>query len=563
MVRFAPALAVLLLIGPVAGGLIGVLLPAFGWLPTLGARTPTLAPWSALLAQPGLWRSVVVSLTAGVATAAVSLALVFAFLAAFGGTRLYGWLRRVLSPLLSVPHAASAFGFAFLIAPSGLVARLLSPWATGWQQPPDLLIVHDPWGVAMMAGLVLKEVPFLLLMSLAALPQLGAEQRVAMARALGYAPVTAWFKTVAPALYPLIRLPVFAVIAFASASVDVALILGPTNPPPLSVAVVRWLNDPDLSMRFVASAGAVLQLVVTLAALAIWRGAERLVRAGTRGWLIAGRRSMGDRALAQAALAALAALVASAGCGLAFLAAASFAGPWTFPDVLPEAFTLRHWQRVLPNLVGPVVATLQIALTATAISLVLVLATLENQTREAASHGFASRNAMRMLYLPLIVPEVAFLFGLVIVVELLGLRPGFVAIVLGHIVFVLPYMYLSLAEAYRRLDPRFDRVAAALGASRARRFRAVRMPLLLAPCLTAVALGLAVSAGEYLATQLLGAGRVATVTTEAVALAAGGDRRTIGVWALMQALLPVAGFAVAIALPRLLWRNRRLMREAR
>ena len=86
-------------------------------------------------------------------------------------------MERIVSPLLSVPHAAAAFGLAFLIAPSGLLMRAVSPWASGFEQPPDLLIVHDRLGLAMMAGLVAKEVPFLFLMVLAALPQARASER--------------------------------------------------------------------------------------------------------------------------------------------------------------------------------------------------------------------------------------------------------------------------------------------------------------------------------------------------------------------------------------------------
>ena len=83
--------------------------------------------------------------------------------------------------------------------------------------------------------------------------------------------------------------------------------------------------------------------------------------------------------------------------------------------------------------------------------------------------------------------------------------------------------------------------------------------MLLTPLLTAFAVGAAISIGQYLVTRLLGAGRVETVTTEAIALAAGGDRRLIGAWALTQAILPVAGFALALAAPRIIWRNRRGM----
>lgn len=560
LLRVAPPLAILVLIGPIAAGLLGAALPAFGWMPALGGRSLGLDAWRMLLAEPGLGRSVRVSLVAGLVTPALSLAAVVLFLAGSSGTRLDRWLRRLVSPLLAVPHAAAAFGLAFLIAPSGLAARLVSPWATGWDRPPDLLVVHDPAGLAMMAGLVAKEIPFLLLMCLAALPQVAAPSRLAVARSLGYAPVTAWLKVVLPALYPLVRLPVFAVIAFASSAVEVALILGPTNPPTLAVSVLRWLNDPDLSMRFVASAGALLQLGVTAAALVVWRLAEASVARLARPWLVDGRRGHGDRAAAGLGVAGMVAAAGASFAGLGGLALASVSGLWRFPDAVPAALTLRHWRLVTPSLLDPLLTTLLVGAVATAASLAVVLAALENELRSGRPAGAM---AMRILYLPLLVPQVAFLFGLVVAAEAAGLRPGPGIVILGHVVFVLPYVYLSLAEAYRRLDPRWAMVARTLGASPDRVFWRVRLPLLLAPALTAAAVGFAVSVGLYLPTQLLGAGRVPTVTTEAVALAAGGDRRVIGVWALIQALLPALGFALALAVPLLAWRHRRALRDAR
>ena len=91
--------------------------------------------------------SVLLSLATGLATTAVSLTIVLVFVAAFAGTRLFGRIQHLISPLLSVPHAAAAFGLAFLIAPSGMIARMLSPELTGWERPPDLLIVNDPMGL--------------------------------------------------------------------------------------------------------------------------------------------------------------------------------------------------------------------------------------------------------------------------------------------------------------------------------------------------------------------------------------------------------------------------------
>lgn len=392
-----------------------------------------------------------------------------------------------------MPHAAAAFGLAFLIAPSGLLARLVSPWLTGWQRPPDLLIVQDPAGLAMMLGLVVKEVPFLLLMSLAALPQLRPEARLALSRSLGYRPVTAWFKAVAPGLYPLVRLPVFAAIAYASSVLDVAMILGPTNPPTLGVAVLRWFNDPDLSRRFVASAGAVLQIGVTAAALGLWWGDERVLAALGRAWLEGGGRGRIDRKLTWCGQSVMLLTGALLVFGLAGLAVNSVARFWRFPHLLPDQFTARHWLAAAPNLAGPLVNALLIAGLATTLSLAVVLAVLENEARGTLRPG---QSALWLLYLPLIVPQVAFLSGPAIGTEMLSLRLGFWLVVAGHVVFVLPDVFLSLSEPYRRLDPRWVMVARTLGAAPDRAFWMVRPPMLATPCLTAAAVGTAVSIGQ-------------------------------------------------------------------
>lgn len=543
---------------PVLAGLIGVLLPSFGWLPVLGHERLTLAVWHDLLATPGLGRMVWLSLFCGLGSALIAFIMVMLFLAGSGEGRLYRLVMRLISPLLSVPHAATALALAMLIAPSGLLFRLVSPWATGWRHPPDLLIVHDPAGLSLLLGLVLKEVPFLLLMAVAGLNQVDAPGRLRIARTLGYRPVTGWIKVVAPALYPRLRLPIMAVIAYASSTVDMAIILGPNLPPPLSVAILRWLHDPDLHFRLLASAGAVLQLLVTLLALAVWLAGERLVAFGFARWCIDGRRWHGDavwRGIGRALILLLVVLVLL---GLTALALHALAGVWRFPALWPHRVSGVQFIRTVTGLWPAIGQTLLIALAAMVGAGLLALAALENEWRRGYPAG---ERAYRLLYLPLIVPQVAFLFGLVSGFDWLGIRPGFWPVVWLHLVFVLPYFYLSLEGSYRRLDRRWEQVALSLGHGRWAAFWRVRLPLLTTPLLTAMAVAMAVSIGLYLPTLLIGAGRVVTVTTEAVAVASGGDRRVIAATALMQALLPFMGFSVALLLPRLLWRGRRRMRS--
>ncbi|MBT2786887.1 MULTISPECIES: ABC transporter permease subunit [unclassified Halomonas] len=556
LLRLAPWLLISVLVVPLAAGLLMVILPAFGYLPVLGSETFHLEAWYDLWQRPGLHRSILLSYASGLITTLVALSIVVLFLAASRGTWLDRGIRRLVSPLLAIPHAAVAFGLAFLIAPSGLVVRWFSPGLTGWERPPDLLIVNDPMGLALMAGLVLKEVPFLLLMCLAALPQLDTEKRVTLARSLGYSANIAWLKSVLPVLYPLIRLPVYAVIAYATSVVDMAMILGPTLPPTLSVSILGWFNDPDLERRYMASAGAVLQLGVSLAALLTWWLGEQCVKWVSQSWLVNGSRNTGSIAIAIGGRVLLATSTLLAISAIGGLVIFSMAGFWRFPDALPGTFTLDHWQRILPSVTTPLLNTLSVGLAATLIAAVLVVATLENAVR----HHLPVSRSQWLLYLPLIVPQVAFLFGLVVAAESISVRPQLALVVAAHLLFVAPYLYLSLSEAYRRLDPRWVQVAHSLGVGPWRAFWRVRLPLLLAPLLTACAVSLAVSIGQYLPTLLLGGGRVPTITTEAVAMASGGNRRLIAVLALLQALLPFIGFSLALLVPRLVWAKRRNMR---
>ena len=326
MLRLAPSLALFILLGPILCGLASTLLPAFGYLPVLGGETVTLDHFRSVLERPGIAKSVLLSLWTGLGTTMIALAIVALFVAGWSGTRRFRTVQHMISPLLSVPHAAAAFGLAFLIAPSGWLMRLVSPELTGITRPPNVLILNDTMGFSMMAGLIIKEIPFLLLVTLAALPQIQATRFAQVASSLGYGRVMGFLITVWPQIYRQIRLAVFAVIAYATSVVDVALILGPDSPAPLAPRLLQWMNDPELTMRFEASAGALLQLAITVFALLLWWVLEHLGR-----WLMhhlstTGRRWQADRIprLSGLFLISLSALMIFA--GLIILAIWSVAG---------------------------------------------------------------------------------------------------------------------------------------------------------------------------------------------------------------------------------------------
>ncbi|OSQ39916.1 ABC transporter permease [Thalassospira mesophila] len=559
MLKYAPGLTVVLMVGPLLAGLLGTVLPAFGYLPALGGGQASLAAWRALFAQPGLLISVRLSATTGLLATAISFGVVMLFCAAWQGTRAFDLMQRVLAPILSVPHAAAAFGIAFLIAPSGWIVRVFAALG-GWDRPADIVTVQDGWGLALVAGLVAKEVPFLFLMTLGALPQADGERTRHVALTLGYGRVAGWFKTVLPRIYPQIKLPVFAVLAYSASVVDVAMILAPTTPAPLAVRILHWLSDPDLSMRFMASAAALVQLGVVVGLIALWWGFEKLVARFGRGWAEAGGRYRCEGSVR--ALGAVAALIAAGMVllGIAGLAVWSIAGFWRFPDMLPGQWSVKLWLRELPALGDDVINTVVIGGAAVVLAIILVVACLEREQRNAATSR-PGRGALWLIYVPLLMPQISFMFGLQVFFTFLGLERTLVSVVLAHLVFVLPYVFLSLADPFRALDPRYRQTALCLGASPDRVFWRVILPLLTRPVLAAIAVGFAVSVGQYLPTLLIGAGRFATLTTDAVALAAGNDRRMIGIYGVLQTVLPFVGFGIAMLVPAILFCRRRGMRR--
>ncbi len=557
LARLGPPLAIFLLAGPVLFGLAGTVLPAFGYLPALGGSRLTLAPFAALLAEPGIAHSAAISLAVGLGTAMAALGVVMFFVAGWAGTRTFGRIQHMISPLLSVPHAAAAFGLAFLIAPSGMIARLVSPGLTGWQRPPDLLIVNDPFALSMMAGLIVKEIPFLLLITLAALPQVKLAETRALVASLGYGRVAGVLFGLWPAIYRQIRFAVFAVIAFSSSVVDVAQILGPTVPPPLAVRLVQWAGDPVLRKHFLAAAGALLQLGVTALALALWIGIEKSAGAIALRVCESGRRWRHDAMLRHTALAAMMLAALTIIAGLAVLGIWSFAGLWQFPNALPNSFTAKIWLGAAPRIAAPLETTLACGLLATLIALAVTVLCL---IREGETRRRGGRGALFLIYLPLLVPQAAFLFGLQIFFLSARINANLPALVLAHLIFVMPYVFLSLSDPWRAFDRRYEAVAAGLGKRHGAILLRIRLPMLMRAILTAAAVGFAVSVGQYLSTVLIGEGRLTTITTEAVALASGGNRRVIGVYAFLQMLLPAAAFAFATLTPALVFRHRRAMR---
>jgi putative thiamine transport system permease protein len=538
---FAPVLTLALFVGPIVVGLFGTFLPAFGLHPALGEARLSLAPWRDLFFDPSFPAALRVTVMTGFGATIISMVIAVCAAATLHGTWAFSVIEKALAPALAFPHASFAVGAAFLFAPSGWIARLLSPWLTGWDLPPDILILRDPNGVALMVALILKEILFLVLLIIAAFGQTQGKATLHSARAMGYGRVAAWLKAIFPQIYPQIRLPVFAVLAASFSAVDVALILGPTAPPPLAPLTLAWYGIFDVPEQMKAAAASVFQFGLVGGAIGLWRLIEIVLAQLARPLLINGRRS-GTADTAAYAIGAFgigAALAVSIG-AIVVLAVWSFAEVWRWPDAFPAQWSFMAWREAGATLGSLIADTAAIAAGSSIVAIVLVVLSLES------GMGWHQRGRLWLIYIPLLTPQISFLFGVQVLWSWLWLDGTLFAVIWTHLLFVLPYVLLVLSEPYRALDPRIAITARALGAGRWRTLLRVKVPLLARPIAIAIAIGFAVSVGQYLPTLFAGVGRIDTLATEAVALASGADRRLAGVVALSLTILPFLALLAAL-----------------
>jgi putative thiamine transport system permease protein len=220
------------------------------------------------------------------------------------------------------------------------------------------------------------------------------------------------------------------------------------------------------------------------------------------------------------------------------LALGSVAGIWPFPALLPQAYTWAAWHSVWDS-ATTVGTTLSLALASACTALLWSVAWLET------APPAWDRWMRHVIYLPLVLPAVLWIVGMHAATVAWGLDARWSGLWLAHTLASVPYVLITLGPAYAGFDPRYRQVTASLGHGRIRFLVQVKWPQLRAALASALAVGFAVSVAQYLPTLFIGAGRFATVTTEAVTLAAGAQRSLTSAYAWLQWCLPVLAFGLA------------------
>ncbi|MFP5256058.1 MAG: ABC transporter permease [Acidimicrobiia bacterium] len=327
------------------------------------------------------------------------------------------------------------------------------------------------------------------------------------ARVLGASRWRAWREVTLPALRPAIASAGVIVFLFTFTSFGVVRILGGPEHATLEVEVYR--QTADLLDLPVASVLALLQLAAVAALLGVQDHLERRRRAAVALTTPRRRRprTPGQRAWVVANLALMAALLVTP---LAVLAERSLR--------TGAAYSLTAWRAVTERTADSglfvpaseaVANSVRFAVAATALAVVLGgLAAVALTT----PGGRVARVVDSALLLPLGTSAVTVGFGLLISLdEPVDLRASPWLVPIAQAVVALPFVVRTMTPVLRSVDPRLREAAAVLGASPARAWREVDLPLVRRAVVVAAGFAFAISLGEFGATIVIARADTPTV----------------------------------------------------
>lgn len=449
-------------------------------------------------------------------------------------------LQQLLAPLLAVPHVAFAVGVLLLLSPSGWLVRVLEQ-LTGWLPlPPHSWPLPEKSLLTLTLVLVLKELPFLLLMLAAQIKQLPSQAWLVQAQSYGYSEQQAWWRVLVPELLRRLTLPMAAVIIYSVSVVDLPLLLGNNLHPVLAQQVFIWTFQFSAEQQANALIGAWLLVLMSGLLLLLNRWHAPLYAWATKCKPVKRptykAKHRFSRAMAWYALAILAFAV------VFVLLVQSVATQWFYPALWPAQLSFSRWQQEWAYMVAPAQASFSLAVLSAGLGTLAAVVMLERQQQAALP--------MRQwpMLLALFMPQVPLVLGWQLLTS--HWQAPYIWVLWAHTVYTFPYAYLVLHGAYMGFDRRWLVQAQSLGYSARQAWWRVVLPMLKQPLLAAYAVAFSVSIAQYLPTQWLGQGQVTSFTTEAVSVASGGDWRIGSVYALLQMLFPLLVFVAVGTLKR-------------
>ena len=518
---------------PVIFGTMGTILPSMGYFLDVSDNF-TFKYFALAFKLPGIEKSIFLSILVGILSTLISLILSQAILAKLYFTNFFNKLNKLLYPLIAFPHITMAVGISFLFSSSGFFIRILS-LVFNFARPPNLDLFPDNYGLFLILGLILKETPFFLLISIGFLNNIKAKEYFCLAKSKAFSDFTSWIFFIFPLIYRKLKITIFVVLIFSATVIDMSLILAPTTPSTISIRILQLFQQPELTSFSIASCLSIIQLLIIIFIILIWISFEKLIC--NQQYLIFyryfldRRNNFFENILYFVSLTCFVIFIIN----MFVLIIWSIAADWNFPNLFPKKFTLENYSVFFKFNFDSFLNSLILAVLGSLISLIIII--IWSELLEALK--FKNNFLNFIFYIPLLIPELTILLGFNFFLLTNNFDNKFFNVLWINIIYVIPYTYLIFSSSHKNINKKYLKVAQSLNKSYLTILFKIKLNLMLNIIFLSFAIGFIISVSLYAPIYFIGNGEITTLSLEIINLQTSGNRRDLAVATTLQMIMPL------------------------
>lgn len=118
-----------------------------------------------------------------------------------------------------------------------------------------------------------------------------------------------------------------------------------------------------------------------------------------------------------------------------------------------------------------------------------------------------------LINLPLMVPEIVIAVATLIFFATIGLKTGYLTVLLAHITFCIPFAYLPIAARLQGIEDTYEQAARDLYATRWQAFRLILWPLMMPGIISGYLLAFIISLDDFIITNFVKGAGMETLPT--------------------------------------------------
>ena len=229
---------------------------------------------------------------------------------------------------------------------------------------------------------------------------------------------------------------------------------------------------------------------------------------------------------------------------MAILLLWAFISRWPWPNLLPEAYSLRAIKdvfaphtKIFSILFSNILLSLSVAI------LSAIIGTMT--ARALVIYDFVGKRLIEFLSIaPILVPGTVFAMGIHVVFIKMSLADTVLGVIIVHLLYTLPYSINIMKDLTISIGKQMEMQAYVLGASPLKSFIYITLPLLTPGIMASISMAYITSFSQYFITLLIGGGKVKTLSILMVPFIAKGDRSLGSAYALVFVISTLSVFVV-------------------